>query len=623
MKHTNSKTLPLTIGAIGIVYGDLGTSPLYALRESLKGLTINPENILGVLSLVFWVLIILISIKYLCFVLRADNDGEGGILALIALIKKNNTQAFKTLLIFGIFGTALLIGDGMMTPAISVISAVEGLAVIAPAFSNHSVAITVCIILVLYLFQYLGTGKIGSLFGPIIITWFLTIGVLGLVHLNDSPLIYKALNPYYGYLFFLNHGFTGYILLGGIFLAVTGAEALYADLGQFGIKPIRIGWFALALPCLLLNYFGQGALILKNPTAIENPFYSLAPEWFSFPLLIIATSAAIIASQAVISATFSIMKQAILLDLYPKVPIVQTSSEERGQVYIPHMNYILALGTTLIVLTFKTSSAMAYAYGIAVNLDMITVSILMLYVAHKIWKWSLFKAILLFSLFLFVELAFLGSNLHKILSGGWVPILFALLCMSIMLTWHQGIQYLSKSFYKNTDELRNEVAQLNKSELNALPESTAIFIREPYTKSTSKLLEYFKLNHMLPHRVLIVTVNIANVPYVNIQDRYAIEKLTSNIYSLTLTVGFMQLISIPMTLAIAKKRKILPFKINLKTATYIIEITQISATERKPTLRFFWQEKLFAFLMRNATVDIEFYNLPYDRTIAIGNYVEF
>jgi len=623
MEHKRKNKIPLLLAAIGIVYGDLGTSPLYAFRESLKGLEIIPVNILGVLSLIFWALISLISIKYLVFVLRADNDGEGGILSMLSLIRKNNEKAFKMFLTVAILGTALLIGDGMITPAISVISAIEGLGIISPHLSHYTVPITIGILLVLYFCQHYGTAKIGSLFGPIIVVWFLTIGTLGALHITDNTLVFQALNPYYAINFFKTNGWTGYMLLGGVFLVVTGGEALYADMGQFGRSTIRFGWFCLALPALLLNYFGQGAYVLEHPEAITNPFYSLAPEWFAYPLLVISTLATIIASQAVISATFSIAKQAVLLDLIPKIPIIQTSSEEKGQVYVPQINLLLAIGTLIFVLTFKNSSNMAFAYGIAVNLEMITVTILMMYTARLVWKWSLPKIFGLLSIFLLIELAFFGSNMHKILSGGWVPILFAGFCLMIMITWYMGIQYLRTSFYKGKGDIKQNIMEFATEKLHSIPNTVAVFITEPYDKSTANLLQYFRLNRTVPEKVIIVSINTTNIPYVSSDARYELKQQSENIYTLNIHIGFMQLINIPVTLSHAKRRtELFPFEFDLKAVTYLVEITHISATERKSTLPFFWQEKLFAFLMRNSTLDIEFYHLPYNRTIAIGSYCE-
>ncbi|MBS0289633.1 MAG: KUP/HAK/KT family potassium transporter [Proteobacteria bacterium] len=623
MKSSEKKKFIATLSAIGIVYGDLGTSPLYAFREALKGLPVTPDNVLGILSLIFWTLIILISIKYLAFVLNADNEGEGGILAMLALIKKSSKNAFKLFFGTAVFGTALLIGDGMITPAISVTSAIEGLNVVSPAFASLTMPITIIILIILYLCQHYGTAKISNLFAPIMMVWFLTIGLLGASHIFDNTLIFDALNPYYGVKFFIDNGWNGYAVLGGVFLVVTGSEALYADLGQFGKSAIRAGWYVLVFPCLLLNYFGQGAFILVNPAAISNPFYSLAPAWFFYPLLLIATLATIIASQAVISATFSITKQAILLDLYPKVPIVQTSSKEKGQVYIPQMNIFLALGTLFFVLTFKTSSAMAHAYGIAVNLEMICVTLIMMYVAHKIWKWSYLKIMLLFVMFSVLELSFLGSNLFKVLTGGWVPILFAILSVILMTTWHEGMKYLKTIFYQRKGSLQENIARFSVEKLKFLPDKVAIFICEPYDESAANLLEYFKLNGAIPETILIVKINIKNEPHVSSSNRYELTKLHKHVYCLIIHIGFMQVINIPTTLAVAKKNNVFPFNLDFKQVTYLVEITYISATERKSTLPFFWQEKLFAFLMHNSSIGIEFYHLPYNRTIAIGSYCEF
>ncbi|MCS5710624.1 KUP/HAK/KT family potassium transporter [Candidatus Berkiella aquae] len=622
MKENTKRTMSLTLAAIGIVYGDLGTSPLYAFRESLKGLEITPDNILGVLSLIFWSLISIISIKYLIFVLRADNDGEGGILSMLALVNKKKIK--KVFFSIAVFGAALLIGDGIITPAISVTSAIEGLEVISPALAEYTVPISLIILMVLYFFQYHGTAKIGLLFGPIIVLWFLTIGTLGALHLNDNPLIFQALNPYYAVYFLTENGITGFILLGAVFLVVTGGEALYADLGQFGRFPIRLGWFGLALPALLLNYFGQGAYVLNHPEAIVNPFYELAPKGFAYPLLFISTLATIVASQAVISATFSITKQAILLDLFPKIRIVQTSSEEKGQVYSPKMNFFLAIATLSFVLAFRTSSNMAFAYGIAVNLHMICVSILLMYIASALWKWSWIKIAGSLFIFFLIEMTFLAANAHKILSGGWVPILFGMVCLVIMITWYQGIQSLRKIFRDEEIEDFNEIiSEFEKGNLHYLPDASAIFITEPYHRSTSNLLHYFKLNHTFPGTVLIVHINNTNEPYISSDNRYELKQLNQQIYRMIIHVGFMQLINIPYSLSLAKKKEIFPFELDLKSVSYLVEITQISATQRKSTLPFYWQEKLFAFLMRNSTHDIEFYHLPYNRTIAIGSYCEF
>lgn len=622
VQANQKKMIPLSVAALGVVYGDIGTSPLYALRESLRGLAVTPQNVLGVLSLIFWSLIIIVSVKYLIYILRADNDGEGGILALLALLRRTNGQLYTILFFAGIFGAGLLVGDAMLTPAISVVSAIEGLEVISPAFSYIVLPLTTLILIFLFFFQYQGTARIGHYFGPIILTWFMIIGLLGLVHIIQNPSVIAAVNPYYAYEFFYNNGFTAYILLGGVFLAVTGGEALYADLGHFGKTPIRIGWFAVALPGLVLNYFGQGAYLLEDPQAIVNPFYSIAPPWFSYPLLVVATIATIIASQAVISATFSLAKQAVLLELYPRVTIVQTSEEEKGQIYVPQMNYIMAIGTILLVIIFKNSSALTHAYGIAVNLEMLVVVPMVMRVAYVYWEWNIVKVIAIFSIFLFIDLAFLGANTHKIFTGGWIPLLFAVICSFVMLTWHRGMEYLRSSYYKEKADLKEIIHDLKTQGMTQSPNTAAIFITDFYDKSGGSLLHYIKLNRILPEYVLIVSVVVENYPYISGRARYEVKKLEKNICRIILHYGFMDTIDLPDTLATAVQLKLIPFKLPLEQASYLIEIPSVVATRRTATLTFFWQEKLFEFLMRNSSLDIEFFKLPYNRTIAIGTYCE-
>jgi KUP system potassium uptake protein len=619
---SEKRTLGLSLAALGVVYGDIGTSPLYALRESLSGLPITADNIFGVLSLIFWTLILVVSIKYVTFILRADNDGEGGVLALLALLRRTDGRFYKILFFIGVFGAGLLFGDAMLTPAISVSSAVEGLLVIAPSISHYVLPITILILIFLFLNQYHGTAKIGRYFGPIILFWFLVLAVLGLFRIIDNPEIFKAINPYYAVKFFETNGWTGYALLGGVFLVVTGGEAMYADLGHFGKIPIRLGWFFVALPALLLNYFGQGAYLLKDPAAIVNPFYALAPGWFSYPLLILATMATIIASQAVISATFSLAKQAVLLDLYPRIPIIQTSAKERGQIYVPQMNIILGIGTILLIITFKNSSALTHAYGIAVNLVMLTVTMMVCYVAHANWKWPLWKTLAVFSVFLFIDFAFFGANLEKIPTGGWVPLLFSVFCLAVMVTWKKGMEYLRQTFYLEKIDISLILNDLSHPGLSHVPNTTAVFIADTYDKSGGGLLHYLKLNRIVPQNILVVSINIENHPYLSIKDHFELINIGEGVYRLILHYGFMQLVNIPQALSVANERRIFPFELNVDELTYLVEITHVTATRRKRTLMFYWQEKLFAFLMRNAALDIEFFHLPFNRTIAIGTYCE-
>jgi len=612
----------LSLAALGVVYGDIGTSPLYALRESLLNLPINLLDVLGVLSLIFWALVLIVSVKYLWIVLRADNDGEGGILALMALLKSTSGRDFKLLLLLGIFGAGLMLGDGMLTPAISVVSAIEGLNVINPSLTHSVVLIAFIILFLLFLFQHVGTAKIGFTFGPIMLVWFIILGMLGIAQIIRDPIVLYAVNPYYAIEFLVANGWRGYVLLGGVFLVMTGAEALYADLGHFGKKPIRLVWYLVVLPGLLLNYFGQAAYLLKHPAAIENPFYLISPSWFLIPLLVIATVSTVIASQAVISATFSLTKQAVLMGLYPRLPIIQTSESEKGQIYVPQINVVLAIGTLFLILLFRTSNNLTHAYGIAVNLVMLLTTMLTALAAYKIWRWNIIVVTVLFSIFLLIDVAFLGSNIQKVQTGGWFPIVFAITCAVIMLTWDRGMRYLRKMYYDEKNDLIKLLKQLHYRSIHKLPDTTAIFITDIYDKSGSSFLHFLKLTRTMPENILIVSYNVENTPYVSEEHRCELSCLDTNICQLTLHYGFMDFISIPYSLNLVNARKLLPFSLNIDTATYLIEVPNVVASRKKRTQIFFWQEKLFAFLIRNysANINIEFYRLPYNRTIAIGAY---
>ncbi|MDP3268825.1 MAG: KUP/HAK/KT family potassium transporter [Legionella sp.] len=618
----NKNKFRLTLAALGIVFGDIGTSPLYALKVTLASLPIDQLNVMGVLSLIFWSLIIIISFKYLIIIFKADNEGEGGILALLALMKHKGTKYEPLFYMVAIFGAGLLLGDGMLTPAISVISAVEGLSTLSESFNPYILPASIVIFCVLFAIQSRGTSRIGAYFGPIILIWFSTIATLGLMQILAYPVVLEAVNPYYAIRFLYHEGWHGYLLLGGIFLVVTGGEALFADIGHFGKNPIRASWFALVLPCLLLSYFGQGANLLLHPESIENPFFMIAPSWFYLPLIILATFATIIASQAVISATFSLTKQAVLLSLCPKIPIIQKSKDHSGQIYVPHINVILFIGTMLFALSFKTSDNLAHAYGIAVNGDMLLVDSMVAYTALAIWEWSKFRVALIFGIFLAIDLAFLGANSHKFLTGGWVPVTFALFVAFIMYTWRFGLEYLRNNFYMKKDDITKLLKQLEYKSFNQLPGVTAIFITDVYDKSGGSFLHFLKLSHSMPEHVLIVDYVVENIPYVHYRDRYETESLGPKICKLTLHYGFMETISIPRALEKACYKHILPFQLNIDRATYMVEIPNVMASKSRKSLNFFWQEKIFAFLMRNysANLNIEFYKLPYNRTIAIGTY---
>lgn len=618
---SKKNTWLLTISALGVVYGDLGTSPLYALQQSLINLPINTLNILGVLSLVFWSLILVISTCYISVFLNADNEGEGGILALLSLLKRQGKNFPRFIFLMGLIGAGLLLGDGMITPAISVISAIEGLNVISPQFSHLIMPISFGILFLLFLCQRFGTGKIGLSFGPILFCWFIIISILGAIAIYHEPSVLYAVNPYYAVSFLYYGGWPAFILLSGVFLVITGAEAMYADLGHFGKTPIRIGWFVIVLPALLLNYFGQGANLLRSKEAIANSFYSLAPSWFSIPLLIIATLATIIASQAVISASFSLAKQAILLNVLPRLSIIHTSKEEKGQVYVPKINLILATGTLLLVLIFKSSGNLAAAFGMAVNLVMIIVAILVMCVARAIWNWSIAKIIRVFSVFMIIDLTFLVANLHKIYDGAWIPLIFAFVCYFVMITWQKGVQ-LIHSYYLSKATLPDILKQFDYAKLNYLEELTTIFITDPYDKSGSGFFNYLKLNRITPKQALIVNVEVENYPYISEKNRFELSELNKEVYQLTLHYGFMQTIHIPKTLALGDKMKIFPFPLDINKVTYLVEILNIGMTKKRYPRLLPWQKNLFSFLLRNSALDVEFYQLPYNRTIAIGTYIE-
>ncbi len=622
-EHGNKESsAALTLAALGVVYGDIGTSPLYAMRESLEGLPINVTDVLGVLSLIFWSLTLIISIKYLFILFRADNHGEGGILALLALSKHTSSHHVRFFFLLGILGAGLMLGDGMLTPAISVISAIEGVNVAIPSLSPAIVPITCLILVALFAMQSLGTARIGIVFGPMIIIWFITIAWLGVGQIIDNPLVLKAMNPVYAAHFLTVNGWKGYVLLGGIFLVVTGGEALYADLGHFGKNPIRMSWFFVAFPALILNYFGQGAYLLGHPEAIDNPFYYLAPTWFAVPLLVIATCATIIASQAAISATFSLVRQAVLLGLYPHLSIVQTSGTQRGQIYIPQVNMMLAIGTLLLVMFLKTSSSMTHAYGIAVNLEGLLTLLLVAYVAVRLWKWHWSRIVSVFLFFGVIDMAFLGANLQKISTGGWIPITFASFSAFIMYTWNKGRIYLKEAFYTKKEEVSKLLRQFEYKNLTHLPEATAIFITDIYDQSGGSFLKFLKLNRVLPEHILLVNYQVDLVPYVVSMDRFEISCLKENVCELTLHYGFMDVVSIPQALYLVNERKLLPFEVDVEKAMYLIEIPNVFASQKQRTLWFYWQEKLFAFLVRNYSpnLNIEFYQLPYERTISIGTY---
>ena len=612
----------LSVAALGVVYGDIGTSPLYALKQcfsGVHGIYPTPENVLGVLSLIVWSLILVVSTKYLLFVLKADNKGEGGIIALVALL--NPWRAARgslrhVLMLMGLFGAALLYGDATITPAISVLSAVEGLKVAAPAFEPWVVPIAVVILLVLFGFQKHGTSNIGALFGPVMLGWFATLAVLGLMGTIGHPQVFAALLPHHAIEFLLTNGLIGFIVLGTVFLAVTGAETLYADMGHFGRQPIRLAWFAVALPALLLNYFGQGALILGDPAASAHPFYGLSPQWAHYPLVILATSATVIASQAVISGTFSLTRQAVQLGQLPRLRIVQTAREHIGQIYIPFVNWALMLATVALVIGFQSSENLASAYGLAVSADMVITTILALFVAVR-FGWPLAVATLLAVLFLVIDLAFLGANLFKFLDGGWYPVLIAGAVFAVMGVWRDGLARLHAVTDANREPFDEFFARIEGSSPQRVP-GTAVFMTSSKSETPQLITHTLLHNQVLHERIVLVTVSIDDVPYVASADRVELEPLRLGFHRVVLHYGFMQSPNVPVGLRFCRR---FGLDIDPDATTFFLGHEEIIPS-RDATALHVLRTQLFAFLWRNATRATAYYNIPSSRVVAIGLQVE-
>jgi KUP system potassium uptake protein len=619
VKLVDNQTLMLA--ALGVAFGDIGTSPLYALKLSLRGVAVSPDNILGVLSLIFWSLTLIVSFCYLNRFLNVSNDGEGG-LALLGLVDKKNKNTYTFFFFLGIIGVGLLLGDAIMMPAISVTSAVEGLGVISADFTRHVLPITILTLSGLFLCQRFGTETIGKAFGPIILVWFIVIASLGLFHLIRHPFVLKAINPYYAFLFFKQNGWSAFILLGSVFLVITGAGSLYANVGQLGKRPIRLSWFYIVFPALIINYFGQGAYLIEKPSAITNPFYLIAPHWFLLSLLILAACTTVIASQAAISASFSLIKEAILLDVFPRFRAVQTSEAHEGQIYFPQMNFILALGTLLIVLIFRTVDALAGAYGIAINLEMLIMAFLVVYVVHAKWGRPISKLIYSSSWVIFIILAFLVSNLFKLTSGAWAPLLFSAFCFLIMYTWYRGISFLRAAYYGRKGSVPDLVIAADQALIRVLEGREAIFVTNSYDQGGGAFLHYFNLSRSIPEHCVILSIAIARVPYVTEQKRFELIDSPKGIYHLIFHYGFMEDVNIPQGLASLNQEAILPFKLNLTEVLFFLEeISVIVGGEVSGTRLFRWQKDLFIFMFQNtmsSADDLAFFKLPVERTITIG-----
>ncbi len=617
--------LPLTVTAIGVVYGDIGTSVLYTMRECFygtHGVLPTPENVLGVLSLIVYALLIIVSVKYILVVMRADNQGEGGILALTALIPsrlvEKNTRAHTTPIFvgLGLFGAALLYGDGMITPAITVLGAVEGLDVATPFFRPYIVPIAIVILVALFAIQQRGTEKVGGLFGPVMVAWFVTLAGLGAHWIVQQPAVLGAVDPRHALRFFEAHGFHAFVVLGSVFLAVTGAEALYADMGHFGKQPIRVAWFALVLPALLVNYFGQGALLLSDPRAVSNPFFNLAPAWALYPLVALATMAAIIASQALISGAFSLTRQAIQLGYCPRLDIDHTSAREVGQVYVPQVNWALMIATTTIVIGFRSSTNLAAAYGIAVTMTMVITAVLLYVVATERWGWSVPVAALVTGTFLVIDCAFFAANLLKVIHGGWLPLVIATVLFTLMTTWKTGRRIVAERIAARALPLEDFLAGVRAKPPVRVP-GTAVFMTAQRIGTPPALVHNLRHNKVLHDQVVILTVTTAPMPYVEPDERIELQAYGDGFYGVTLRYGFMQDPNVPGALDAARERG-LPY--DDRDVTFFLGRETLLATRREGMA--LWREHLFVLLARNAQRATAFFRLPPDQVVELGVQVE-
>jgi KUP system potassium uptake protein len=616
----------LALGALGVVYGDIGTSPLYALKECFggpHGIAPAPEDVIGVVSLVFWAMTFVVTFKYLSFVMRADNRGEGGILALMALVGKTETTRLgrRALLVLGLFGAALLYGDGVITPAISVLGAVEGVAVAAPALSHLIVPITLVILALLFLFQKRGTAAVGAVFGPIMIVWFAAIALLGLRGLVLDPGILRAMSPLHGAAFFARHGRHGFLVLGAVVLVITGGEALYADMGHFGKRPIRLAWFAVAMPALLLNYLGQGALLLHDPEAVRNPFYLLAPAWALYPMIAVATAAAVVASQALISGAFSLTRQAVQLGYSPRVTIRHTSPSEIGQIYIPEVNWALGVATVALVLGFQSSSALAAAYGIAVTGTMTITTLLFHRVARDRWGWSGLAASTLTLLFLAADLAFLGANVVKVEEGGWFPLAAGALVFTLLSTWKRGRELLSAQMGAAGLPLELFLREISRKSPQRVS-GTAVFMTGNVGYIPPVLLHHLKHNKMLHERVLLVSIVTEEIPVVPEAERVAARELGSGFHQVVARYGFMESPDVPAMLATLPRRHLPgpPLELAPMETTYFLG--RETLLPDGPSRMAPWRKRLFIVMARNAQTASSFFGLPANRVVEMGAQIE-
>ncbi len=623
MSNTSShSTKTLALAALGVVYGDIGTSPLYTLRECFSGhhpLALTHGNIMGVLSLVFWALIIVVTIKYVLFIMRADNHGEGGILALLALSRSTGVRSETlkgVLALTGIFGASLFYGDGIITPAISVLSAVEGLKVVAPELHHGTLPIAITILVALFMFQRKGTARVGALFGPVMLVWFSTLAILGVLNIAGNPKVLAAMNPWYAFVFFREHGISSLLAFGAVVLAVTGGEALYADMGHFGRKPIKVAWLGMVLPSLVLNYYGQGALLLEEPEAINNPFYLLAPDWFLWPLLVLATCATVIASQSVISGVFSVTRQAVQMGFWPRMRIVHTSSREIGQIYIPLMNWLIMVAVILLILQFQTSSNIAGAYGIAVTTAMMVDTILACFVAHRLWRWPLPVVVLAGAAFFSVDSLFLFPNLLKIPDGGWFPLMVAAVVMGLMFTWRKGRRFLADALGRESEPLKPFIEALSLGKPTTVP-GTAVFMTSSLDQVPHALMHNLKHNKVLHERVVFLTINTQEIPFVPEGDRIHVEDLAPGFMAIKGSYGFQESPDVPRLLG---KCEPLGVVFDMMDTTFFLSREHLIPSKHPGMPRIF--DKIFAVMTRNAMPATSYFNIPPNRVVEMGTQIE-
>ncbi len=609
----------LSLGSLGVVYGDIGTSPLYAFREAVtaasEGGQITRANVLGVLSLIVWALIIVVTLKYVLILLRADNKGEGGTLSLMALAFRGLGRRTLPVALLGIIGASMFLGDSVITPAISVLSAVEGLKVALPAAQHLVLPLTVAILMVLFTVQRRGTAKVAAFFGPVMVVWFTTLAISGLVHISDDPGVLWAIDPSYAVRFLLDHGHIGLVALGLVFLAVTGGEALYADLGHFGRKPIQMAWLWFVLPALLLNYFGQGALVLADPSAVENPFYRLVPEPLRLPMVLLATAATVIASQAVITGAFSLARQAIQLGLLPRLAILHTSEAQSGQIYIPRVNWALLLGVLLLVGMFHTSSALASAYGIAVTMTMVMDGLLAFVVIWTLWRWSIWSTALLVVPLILVDTIFFAANLLKLLEGAWAPLLFGIAMVLLIVTWQRGTRLLANKTRRIEVPLETLLKSLQKKPPHTVP-GTAVFLTSDPEFAPTALLHNLKHNKVLHEHNVILTIVTADTPRASDEERVQIVQISPQFSRVSLRFGYMETPNVPKALAIARRHG---WHFDIMSTSFFLSRRALKPAARSGMPR--WQDRLFIALAKSASDATDFFQIPTGRVVEVGTQV--